>query len=162
MKKNLASLRELILAVFLVAALGMLQNTNFLNIAGVKPNLSLVLLIALSFFIRNFFVYLILVLVAGIFLRFEAAFEPANLVFTLLVVAVYLLERKLPGRQFLNSLLLTALGTFIFYAVIDFSFFASYLFTIFEEMLYNIILGVLLFFISKRFFFHEAGFGTKF
>ena len=162
MRKTLETLRGFGIALAITALAGFLQNTNLLNISDIKPNLTLTVLIALSFFTANFFYYLILVLVAGIFLRFELTFETVNIVFTFLTLSVYWLEGKLPGRPFFNNILLVAGSTLIFYALADFSFLTSYPLTVFSEMLYNVILGALVFFLSRRYLFHEQGFRTSF
>lgn len=162
MRKTFDVLRKFGIALIFTAVAGFLQNTNLVNLGDIKPNLTLVVLIALSFFMTNFFYYLILVLVAGIFLKFEAVFELNNLAFTLILFAVYWLERKLPGRPFLNNVLLIAVSTLVFYALVDFTFLNSYPLTVFKEMVYNIILGILVFFISRRFLFHEKGFRASF
>ena len=158
MKRPLDVLKQLVIALIFTAAAGFFQNTNLVNVGDVKPNLTLVVLIALSFFMTNFFYYLFLVLVAGIFLKFEAAFELNNLIFTFIIFAVYWLERKLPGRPFLNNIMLIAVSTLIFYALADFAFLNSYPLTVFKEVVYNIILGILVFLISRRSLFHEKGF----
>lgn len=147
--------KRLIVAVILILVAGVLQNTSLLELGGVRPNVALAVLITLTIFINETLSYLVLVLLAGILLRFESGFELVNLVFAGVALLVFFLHRRLPGRAFLSNLILIALGTLIFHSLADWRFVLLEPLTVFGEMVYNIILGAGLFLLSQRFIGYE-------
>src|SRR3989338_5944357 len=81
-------------AILLVIAAGILQNTDLLNIAGVKPNLSLAALIVLGFFINKFTDYLILILISALLIKTAAGFEISIIVFAAIPAIFYFARRR--------------------------------------------------------------------
>ena len=160
--KKIFPFNKVLLAVFLIVMAGFLQNTNLINIAGIKPNLTLAILSTLAFFVTESAYYLLLVLIAVWFLRFESGLEFATSVFALVLLLVFWVRNFLPGKPFFNNLLLIALSTLLFNLVIDFKFFGGDFFTVLIEMLYNIILGGLAFFALSRLFKDEKKFRFTF
>lgn len=133
------------LGFLLVAAAGFIQNTDALNAFGVKPNLTLVVLVALSFFVPKFYEYLILVLEAVLLLRFETRFEVSLLIFAGLAFVVFWLCEKMPSSNFLNNMILAGTATILFYLISDWFFFARETALIFKEAVYNIAIGMIVF-----------------
>jgi len=150
MRQDAFELKRMLIAVIFVLIAGVFQNTSLLQVAGIKPNISLAILITLAFFLDTLLPYLVLVLLTGILLRFEPGFELANLIFTAVVLLFFFLERRLPGQPFLNNLILIAAGTLLFYSLLDWRFLYAEPLTVLGEMLYNIILGALAFFMIGR------------
>lgn len=161
MKKRFA-IRQVLMAVLLVSAAGFFQNSNLLNFLNIKPNLSLVVLITLTFFFSDFRYYLIPVFLAGVFLRFQPGLEAETIIFTALVLLAFLVREKLPGKIFFANIFLIAAATLIFSLVSNFSFFTRETITILGEMIYNVILGMFIFLFLKRVLNHAQGFRATF
>ncbi|OGY65851.1 MAG: hypothetical protein A3A16_02180 [Candidatus Harrisonbacteria bacterium RIFCSPLOWO2_01_FULL_44_18] len=132
-------------AILLVIAAGILQNTDLLNIAGVKPNLSLAALIVLGFFINKFTDYLILILISALLIKTAAGFEISIIVFAAIPAIFYFLRRLLPWRASLNNLILIFAGTLLLYLLIDPAFISRGVGIFISEAAYNLILGAVLF-----------------
>ena len=90
------------LAVFLA---GIVQNTNALLAFDVKPNLVLILLLVLAFFISDSVGYLILVFISGLTLRFKSGFEIGGAAVTLLALFIFLLRHIFYCAIFFANLL---------------------------------------------------------
>ena len=138
-------------AFILVAAAGLIQNTDTLNAFGIKPNLALAVLVALAFFITTLFVYSALVLTAVAFLRFEGGFELSTLVFAIVAFLVFWLCEKLPGKNFINNILSIGLATLVFYLAADPAFFINDTISVIKEGVYNIISGSAVFALASAF-----------
>ncbi|HEY4475784.1 MAG TPA: hypothetical protein VJB92_03660 [Candidatus Paceibacterota bacterium] len=138
-------------AFILVAAAGLIQNTDTLNAFGIKPNLALAVLVALAFFITTLFVYSALVLTAVAFLRFEGGFELSTLVFAIVAFLVFWLCEKLPGKNFINNILSIGLATLVFYLAADPAFFINDTISVIKEGVYNIIIGSAVFALASAF-----------
>lgn len=158
MRRDFYNFKRLIFTVIVLLLAGFIQNTALLNIGALKPNVSLVVLIVTAFFITNSLNYLILVLIAGVFLRFEPGLDLANIVFTMIALASFLAIKKMPGQPFLINLFLIALSTFVFYLVLDWRFLAGEAFIVGGEMVYNVILGSILFAFFDKFLGYEKKF----
>lgn len=132
--------------IFLLLILaGLLQNTDVLNFYQIKPNLVLVFLIAISFFIPNFLTYLGLVLVGLILIAFRPGFEPEAAVLGLLAVLSFSLVRFLNLQMVYNNFLLIGASTLLFYLLTAPSFILQNPLLVFGEMVYNLVLGVIFF-----------------
>lgn len=139
-----------IIAVFAVIGASLIQNTDLLNFFNIKPNLTLAVLITISFFMADWIGYLILVLLAGIFLRFQTGFDLINFAFAFIVLTLFSLVRKLPGQGLVNNIFLVFLGTVALYLIADFNFLYYYPITVLKELIYNIILGTAIFAITTE------------
>jgi hypothetical protein len=120
---------KLIWLFLLTIFLALLQNTNLLIFYGIKPNLVLVFLIALSFFITDIFIYLYFVLVGVIFLGFE------QLAIALPAILSFAVGRRLHWQPFFNNLLLVSAGTIVFYLLVGWSS------VVLGEIIYNLVVG---------------------
>lgn len=139
-------------AAIIAMGAGLIQNTELLNFFNIKPNLALAVLTAFSFFVSDWLGYLILVLLAGIFLRFQSGFELVNLTFIFVVLALFAIGKKLPGQGVVNNIFLIFLGTVSLYLIADFNFLSGYPIVVLKELIYNIILGTAIFSVSAGFF----------
>lgn len=153
--KNVWPWRGFIVAVILVVLAGLIQNTNALTFWGVKPNLTLVLLITLTFFLGETISYLLLLFLVVVILKRGGGFDAGVLALTVLALASFWFSRKLPGQAFLNNIFLLAAGTLAFYLLTDFRFLGSDFLAVLEEMVYNVILGIVIFFLGARFLKNE-------
>jgi len=143
---------QLIVSLALVSFAGILQNTDILNIAGVKPNVALGVLISLSFIISEVLHFLVLLVVAAGILGFQPGSSAATLVFGALVLFVFFAHDRLPGRAFINNILLIGFTTIFFYIIVDFPFLRSNFLSVAYEVIYNVILGTVFLFSFKKIF----------
>lgn len=139
------SFYKLIILFLLVAALGILQNTDILNVYGVKPNLILAFLIATSFFLDSIPLFLLLVIVSAVFLRFSGGWEWELLVLAVLVVFAAWTGRIIAWRPVFSVAFLIGIGTMLFYLAVGRQFLLAAWPTVLGEMGYNAILGVLVY-----------------
>ncbi|MEK7192355.1 MAG: hypothetical protein AAB646_02485 [Patescibacteria group bacterium] len=139
-------MRNRVLISFTIIVLaGILQNSNFLNVLGIKPNLLLVALISLSFVINFFTNYLVFLLIGLFFLRFTMAPELEIFVFTVLSLAAFFLAKRLPWLWAANSIALIFSSTLIFYLLLKPSFIYNHFSVFIGEAIYNSLLGILVF-----------------
>ena len=162
MRRDGFEIKHLILALIFVLVAGVLQNTDILNIYGIKPNITLTVLLTLSFAITSLSHYLFLLLIAAVLLKFEIGLEATNLVFIVLALIGFFINRKVSGEAFFNNLFLIAGATLFFYLLVDINFLYQNILTVFWEMLYNISLGALVYFSSHRFLPYEKAFRITF
>jgi len=137
---------KLFLIVLLVGLLTFLQAFGF-SIFGVKPNLALVSIITVSFFIVNSQWSIVngflLAALAALILKFGPSFEMEILVFSLICLAAIFIKKYLPWRHFISNLVLIIFGTFIFYFFLATKLIPTFIFL--EELILNLIIGSLLF-----------------
>ena len=146
------------LLLFVVTA-AILQQLPGLQLAGVRPNWTLVALLLAGFLVRDWVEYLLLVAAPAPLLNVWGS-HPQTLAAAALAataVAAKLLRSILPWQSFLNYLLLVALATPAFYLLIDRAFLISRSPLFFQELLYNLILGAVLFLAATRFYHKKTG-----
>ncbi|MEK7590266.1 MAG: hypothetical protein AAB454_00985 [Patescibacteria group bacterium] len=138
-------MRKLILFILLVAAASIIQNTQLFSVYGIKPDITLVVLLTAIPFVTNFLDYLILVFSAGILLQAPAGF-------LIVSSAAYLIGRRLIWRQSLNNAILIISATIVFYLLSAPLFLYKNWNVVLAEIIYNLILGGVFYFTlwSKR------------
>ncbi|MFH0712574.1 MAG: hypothetical protein V2A55_01855 [Candidatus Jorgensenbacteria bacterium] len=144
-------------AVALVAVLFFLGQFQFLSIAGVNPNL---FLIALLFFAVKADKFRFLGILLAVSAVLTVLFDPLWLLrvwgVLLVVLVFYLLKSFMTGNRFYDFLIGIAVGTFLFYHVVNlFNFDLPYA-LIFMEIVYNLALGILLWVVYGRLFSRRA------
>ena len=133
---------RLFFLILLVAVLTLVQSFNF-SILGVKPNLSLIAVIAASFFIIDIWEGFLLTAISAFLLKFSPVLTRELIVFIGIAFVVVILRNYLPWRRFLNNLILVALATFAFYVFTAGDFLYSVLF--WKELFFNLLFGGLIF-----------------
>ncbi len=133
--------REIAAGEALLFLAGLLQGTSLLTIAGVKPNVTLVILLVLAFVTSNFPIYFFFVLGGIIFIRFSPLFDPSLLAIAAIAFCAFLLKKWLPWHQSINSIVFSASGTVIFYLLGDAAFIGREPFTILGEAAYNTVIA---------------------
>lgn len=133
---------RLISLILLVAVLTLIQSFGF-SVFGVKPNLSLVAVIVVSFFIADAWEGFLSAAIAAFLLKFSPAITRELIVFIAIAVVAILVKNYLPWRRFLNSLILISLATLVFYAFTASQFLYSAMF--WKELLFNLLFGSLIF-----------------
>ncbi len=133
---------RLFFLTLLIAVLTLIQSFNF-SILGVKPNLSLIAVIAASFFIIDVWEGFLLSAIAAFLLKFSPALTKELIVFMGIAFVVIIVRNYFPWRRFLNNFILIALATFTFYVFMAGDFLYSVLF--WKELLFNLLFGGLIF-----------------
>lgn len=143
-------MKRFILAVGLLLLAGLIQNTGFFSVFGIKPNLMLAVLVAASFFAESFLIFLFLVAESLLFLRFGSGFQLELLVWTFLMSVVYFVGRVLPWRRSVNNLVLISVVTILFYLIVEFSYLAVAPLAVLGEIFYTSIFGFLIYDLFKQ------------
>ncbi|MDP1719217.1 MAG: hypothetical protein Q8L24_02210 [bacterium] len=138
-------MRKIILAGLLVVLAGLIQNTDLFSIWGIKSNLLLAVMIAVSLFIDSFSWYLLLVLLSVILVRFGVGFRPELLVMAFLLITAYWMRRVLPWRPSIVNCFLVAVTTILFYLLADASYLFDAPFAVAGEIVYSILFCILIY-----------------
>lgn len=146
--------RRLIWFIILVAVAALLQQIPGFGIGGVRPNLVLIVVLALSFVTRGFLEYLILLAAAAVFINPGLKVTGA---FLAVVLIAYFFSKLLPWRALLSYLFLLALSTTGFYLLTAVSFIRKSPSLFFQELFYNLVIGGLFFIILSRFYEKRTG-----
>lgn len=134
-----------ILATSLIVILGLLQNTDLLMIAGVKPNLLLAALIAIAFFVEDVWLFSFFILLSDILLKVRGFLVPEILVFTLLAMTAAWAAARWHTQPILNNAFLIAIFTVLFYVLTSPSYLVAHFGLLVIELIYNLVIGVIVF-----------------
>lgn len=135
-----------VLVIFLlILTAGLLQNTDILMVAGVKPNLLLVIMVALAFFVEDAWIYGFFILEAAALLAVGGFFAPEIIVFALLAITAAWIAARWHTQAILTAALVVSSFTVIFYAFSEPSYLLSSPGRISIELIYNLVLGVIFF-----------------
>ncbi len=135
----------------LILVMGILQNTDLLLIAGVKPNLLLVLMIALAFFVEDAWLYGFYILECVALLASGGLFAPEIVTFVLLLLAAAWVSARWHTQAILTAGLVFAASTVFFYIFSEPTYLLSSPGLIGIELVYNVVVGLLLFKICENF-----------
>ncbi len=136
---------KVVIILFLIVVLGILQSTNLLLIGGVKPNLLLVVLIVLAFFVEDAWLYAFFIAVAAILLKVRGFFSPEILVFILLGMTSAWVAARWHTQPIVNNVFLVSVFTVLFYALTTPSYLISNLGQLGIELIYNLVIAIVLF-----------------
>lgn len=146
-------MKNLFWLICLIVVAGLIQSTTFFNIAGIKPNLLLVLLLFSIPLTANSYEYFILLLIAGLVLNLGSGLNGGVVALLITLILAYLIHRHFLWAKYLGSLMLIALSTAVFYVLASPSFIYEHWDVVLGEIAYNLILGsllILLFFPNRR------------
>lgn len=102
---------ERFISVLLVAGAALFQLTNLAYFGGIKPDLTLVLILVFSIFDRSWIYRLILLIVGGTLLKFYSGLDIQALVFPFAALLSILLIDYLPALGFISYSLAALVGT---------------------------------------------------
>ncbi len=142
-------LKNFVFFFIILAAIFVIGANRWLSVGGVNPNLFFVFFLLLASNARNllFVLGLALSLLLFVFV-FSPEWAPPFAFLLLLVLAFYFLKRILTGTALLDYLLLVLAGTLLFYFIPGIFHLSALPFAqIIGEALYNLALGVILWFI---------------
>lgn len=137
---------RLILYSGLVVFAGLIQQSGWFAVNGIRANFVMVLLIVLSFLPEKFIEYLWLVTLGLFFLKFQSGFDGGLLGVALISIAAFWLGREMPWQWAMNNTILIFAGTFAVYILARPSFILDHWLVVLGEIIYNLIIGTLLFF----------------
>ena len=144
MRVRWASAPTFVLAAVAVFLAGVLQNTGVFSVAGVRPNFILAAVIASAFFVREWVPYLVLLLMAGVLLRFAPGFDAGAIAVVGFGAAAFFAQPWLPGRPVVASTMVIAVATAAVYAIVDPAFAAANAGVLAIEAACNVLIGAVL------------------
>jgi hypothetical protein len=139
MNKDIRFLTDIIL-VFLF---GLLQSFSLVSFMGVKPNLLLSLLVVLLFTTKQFWQYLILILIALVSLNYSSLITRETIIFGTIMLLAFYLKGYLTEHFFLISFFLAIILTTLFYLFIDYQFIFNNINIFLLEVAFNALLTTL-------------------
>ncbi|MDP3998974.1 MAG: hypothetical protein Q8P76_00040 [bacterium] len=139
----------LIVGGLLVILAGFIQNTDWINLFGVKINLILASVLVLGLFINNPWHRIILAII-GTALTGQPGWNTESLVLLALLIAAPYFKNYLFGQPAFNNIILIFTATIAFYLIINPGFLISYPAVVLLEVIYNLIFGSMLYFILEK------------
>lgn len=147
----MASLYQATLALLLVVCAAYVQGEAILRIGDVNPNLTLIAVIVLSFFIARWYYTVLLILVSAIFLIWQPGVSYELIVFVMLLSCALFFKELVRWQTLLGCLILIGATTFVFLLLIDPLFLFHHPLIVFGELAYNVILGGILMMLLAQF-----------
>lgn len=136
----------------ILISIGLVQATDLLKVFGVKPNVLLVMMMALSFFALSFLDYSAFILIATVLAGFESGLAIEQLAIAGVSLGAFLAAPKIHWHPFFTNLAFVFFGTLIFYFLSEAPFIITSAKILALELIYNLLFGILLFQIVKDIF----------
>jgi len=131
------------LDIILISAAGLAQSLSLVVFNGIKPDLVLAALAVLIFSEREFWKYLILVLISLICLNYSVFIPKELAIFGALMLSAFYFKRYLSENVLLYSVLFTSVLTVLLYLFIDPGFIFSHFDLFALELFYNILISLI-------------------
>ncbi len=148
MSRNL----RFLFSFFLILSAALIQSANWLNFLKIKPNLILTVLIALSFFVENFWKYLIFSFLGIAVLKFMPAIDKESLYLMFLFLLIFFLNKYFIPKKTFNFLFLISFATLAFYLLSDINFIFLNPSLLILELIYNNLAGLGVYFATNTFY----------
>jgi len=132
-----------ITSLALVVLAASVQLTGYSYIGGLKPNLTLILLLVLFLSYKDWLRRAIIIFIAALVLRFGPGLEIENIMFIASAILGAFLIDKIPSWKFVNLIVATVIGTLLI-NIIHFDFLI-----VLTETGYNLVIAALFFAIYK-------------
>ena len=117
----------------------------------VKPNLLLVVALSLIFFVDDFLTYVSLLVLSALMFQVRGGIDATTSIFLAMPAAAFFASRILPWKALVNALVTIVFGTVFFYALLDWDFVTQARWDIVLETVYNMVAGIVFFFLIDRF-----------
>ena len=137
--------QSFILEIFIIALASFVQLTNAVFFNAVKPDLALVLVLAMAAYDKRWERRISWLIVATFILKFMPQFDIQALFFVLAALSGMLLIDYLPWQRLIEVAVAVAVGTL----VVNFKLFGPEWGATFTEMLFNIPLALLLTYLAS-------------
>lgn len=132
------------ISVLVVAGAALLQLTSRLYLWGVKPDLTLVLILVFSIFNRSWIYRFVLIILGVSILKFYQGVDIDSLIFAVITLLSILLIDYLPWQNFVSYFLVIVLAT----VVLNASGFAPLVALV--ESIYNLLLFSIIYLVVSR------------
>lgn len=126
--------------IILIIVVALLQSTGLIQILGINLNLALIILVPLIFVTRHWLSYFSFVLLAALLLNSTLGIDKGVLIFSLLLLASFILSKALPWQSFFSN--------FIFIIVITIIINLPHFFPL--ALLFNVILGMVSYYFIRQ------------
>ncbi len=136
---------------------GVLQSSELITAWGVKPNLILVLLAVFSLFAAHWFSFAVLAIFGATIVHFAPGFSWESAAIVLLAFLFFYVRDRFLSAGLLVSVLFVMFGTVFFYLLVSPSVLYDEVGVIAHELVYNVLLGVIFFFISDALYEKKGG-----
>ena len=144
------------LAVLALLFLSVLvHGSSAFSFFGIRPNLPFAFLVAYAFFAGDFVLYLGFVLIGAALIGIAPGFSFPELGLVLVLASLFFLRDRLPVHPAAGSALAGALGTFVWYLIVDPGLIRVDGIAVASEMVYNGVLAALCFFALRLMFRHD-------
>jgi len=137
------------LDIVLVFIIGLAQSASLIIFSGVKPNLILAVLVVLLFSEKEFWKYLVFILISLICLNYSVFISKELVIFGLLMLLAFYFKKYLSENIYLNSFLLVLILTTAFYLIIDYAFIFNDPGLFLWELFYNVLISLVFGFLYK-------------
>lgn len=137
------------LDIVLVFIIGLAQSASLIIFSGVKPNLILAVLVVLLFSEKEFWKYLVFILISLICLNYSVFISKELAIFGLLMLLAFYFKKYLSENIYLNSFLLVLILTTAFYLIIDYAFIFNDPGLFLWELFYNVLISLVFGFLYK-------------
>ncbi|MDO8443104.1 MAG: hypothetical protein Q7S81_02510 [bacterium] len=137
------------LDITLVSMIGLAQSASLIIFSGVKPNLILAVLVVLLFSEKEFWKYLILVLVSLICLDYSVFISKEVVLFGVIMLSAFYFKKYLSENTYLNFFLLTSILTAMLYLLVDYKFIFNNFGLFLWELFYNVLISLAFGFLYK-------------
>lgn len=135
----------IIASVLVLVAAALMQHAS-LRIGGIAPNVLLVSLIVISFYVEQVFWYAGLVIVAAALVRTSPVFfDPVALTTIALALIVFFLQRRMVWPGLVAASLLTCGATIATYLCIEPYFIWQHTGVLIGELVYNVGISIIVF-----------------
>lgn len=133
------------LLVIAILLLAILQQSRFLVISGVNPNLVISGLAVIAFFAPSLLFYIFIAALGTLATKSVPGFESASAAILIAAVLFWVVRLAAPWRVSISASAAAAAGTAIFYAIVGYYFILGRPYLFAAEILYNIICAVILY-----------------
>ena len=118
---------------------GILQRAGLGELWGVGINLVLASVVASALLLRSFWKYLFIDGFGVLILKFYPGWDKESLVLIAVFTAIFIINKFLPWRSFINMFFLVFFGVLAIYALIDFDYLAVNYYFVGIEIIYDVL-----------------------
>ena len=146
----MSSIAKFVFFFLLVVSLGIFQIRETFKIGDVNPNLGIVVMVVLFFFVAER-LFLVLCALSLVFLfSWQPGLGTEILVFSAVLTLVYILKKYIRSHPIPSSAFLISVSTLGFYIFAGMQFLKEHYMIVGGEIVYNVIFGALLFIILSN------------
>lgn len=146
----MSSITKFVFFFLLVVSLGILQARETLRIGDVNPNLGIVVMVILFFFVAER-LFLVLCALSLVFIfSWQPGLSTEILGFVAVLTLAYMLKKYIRSHPIPSSAFLISVSTLGFYVFAGMQFLKEHYIIVGGEIVYNVVFGALLFIILSH------------